>query len=89
MNAKTTPITTNIARNVEDWDEAFEYLPGTVVELKEQPGVTDVVSSYEPMMVPPIWLEHDPCPRYPHQLRVVSRRAAQVCAINSRSLIQA
>jgi hypothetical protein len=22
-----------------DWDEAFEYLPGSVVELKAQPGV--------------------------------------------------
>jgi hypothetical protein len=55
-----------------DWDEAFEYRPGQKVEFKAQPGTFDTIACYEPMMVPPIWLENDPIPRYPHQLRVVS-----------------
>jgi hypothetical protein len=54
-----------------DWDEAFNYRPGLRVELKEQPGVCDTIASYEADMVPPIWLVHNPIPRYPHELRVI------------------
>lgn len=64
-----------------DWDEAFEYLPGSVVELKAQPGVFDIIDFYEPMMVPPVWLVNDPRPRYPHELRIVSRMQALVCSL--------
>lgn len=53
-----------------DWEEAFMYRPGQKVELKSQPGTFDVVASYEPMMVPPIWLVNDPRPRYAHELRI-------------------
>lgn len=48
------------------------YRPGQKVELKSQPGTCDIVASYEPMMVPPIWLVNDPRPRYAHELRVIS-----------------
>ncbi len=54
-----------------DWEEAFIYRPGLPVELKARPGTYDAIARYEAMMVPPIWLEHDPQPRYPHELRVV------------------
>lgn len=64
-----------------DWDEAFEYLPGLVVELKAQPGVFDTIACYEAMMVPPIWLVNDPRPRYPHELRIVSCIEVQVCPL--------
>lgn len=56
-----------------DWDEVFEFQPGLIVEFKSRPGVFDTIASYEPMMVPPIWLVNDPCPRYPHELRVILR----------------
>ena len=62
-----------------DWDEMFEYLPGTLVELVEQPGVSYEIECYEAMMVPPIWLKGDPRPRYPHDIRIISRQTAQVC----------
>lgn len=52
-----------------DWEEAFMYRPGQKVELKSQPGTFDIVASYDPMMVPPIWLVNDPRPRYAHELR--------------------
>jgi hypothetical protein len=55
-----------------DWDEAVEYRPGQRVELKSNPGMVDTIAQYDPLMVPPIWLEHDPRPRYPHELQVVS-----------------
>jgi hypothetical protein len=64
-----------------DWDEAFEYLPGLAVELKSCPGQFDTVVGYDLTMVPPIWLEHDPCPRYPHELRTISRAQVQACAL--------
>ncbi|MBE9126014.1 MULTISPECIES: hypothetical protein [unclassified Coleofasciculus] len=64
-----------------DWDEMFEYLPGTTVELKNQPGVLHQIDCYEPMMVPPIWLANDPRPRYPHELQIVSRQAVSVCSL--------
>jgi hypothetical protein len=70
--------------SVIDWDEMFEYLPGTIVELKGNPGVLHRIDYYEAMMVPPIWLVDDPCPRYPHELRIVSRREAQVCELESQ-----
>jgi len=61
----------NFDANV-DWEEAFEYRPGQKVELKSQPGNFDTIASYEPMMVPPIWLAKDPKPRYAHELRVIT-----------------
>lgn len=64
-----------------DWDEAFEFLPGATVELNAQPGVVYTIERYEPMMVPPIWLVDDLRPRYPHELRILSRQAAQVCEL--------
>lgn len=67
-----------------DWDEIFEYLPGTVVELKNNPGVLHQIDYYETTMVPPIWLVNDPRPRYPHELQIVSRRDIQVCDIGSQ-----
>lgn len=60
----------NFDANV-DWEEAFEYRPGQKVELKSQPGSFDKIASYDPMMVPPIWLAKDPKPRYAHELRVI------------------
>jgi hypothetical protein len=65
-----------------DWDEAFEYLPGLTVELKSCPGKLDVVVGYDLTMVPPIWLEQDPCPRYPHELRTISCTQVQACTLN-------
>ena len=62
-----------------DWDEVFEYPPRTIVELKANLGVLYEIDWYEAMMVPPIWLVGDPRPRYPHELRIVSRLKLQVC----------
>jgi len=56
-----------------DFDEALTFQPGQKVELKSKPGTFDTVAVYDPMMVPSIWLENDPRPRYPHELRVVSQ----------------
>lgn len=64
-----------------DWDELFDYLPGTLVEQVDQPGVLYEIEGYEATMVPPIWLVNDPRPRYPHELRIVSRQPARVCAL--------
>ena len=64
-----------------DWEEAFEYLPGLVVELKSSPGVYDAIAAYDLTMVPPIWLEKDPRPRYPHELQIVSRERVQACQL--------
>jgi hypothetical protein len=64
-----------------DWDELFEYLPGTTVELLDQPGTVYTVEGYEATMVPPIWLVDEPRPRYPHELRIVSRQQARVCEL--------
>jgi hypothetical protein len=55
-----------------DWDEALLYRAGQKVELKSKPGTVDAIASYDPMMVPPIWLVNDPKPRYPHELQVVA-----------------
>lgn len=72
------------AESAIDWDEMFEYLPGTVVELKNEPGVLYPIDRYEATMVPPIWLVNHPHPHYPHQLRIVSRREVRVCELESQ-----
>jgi hypothetical protein len=64
-----------------DWDEAWEYQPGFTVELASRPGVSHKISSYDPMMVPPIWLVDDPKPRYPHELKVVSCVTTRACQL--------
>ncbi|MBE9112504.1 hypothetical protein IQ273_24225 [Nodosilinea sp. LEGE 07298] len=64
-----------------DWDELFEYLPGTLVERVDQPGTLYAIEGYEATMVPPIWLVDDPRPRYPHELRIVSQQPAKVCTL--------
>lgn len=68
-----------------DWDELFEYLPGTLVEQVDQPGILYEIEGYEATMVPPIWLVNDPRPRYPHELRIVSRQPARVCSLEPTS----
>ena len=67
-------IIDGLTNTTVDWDEIFEYQPGFIVEFQSRPGVFDTIQEYEPMMVPPIWLVNDPCPRYPHELRVISRK---------------
>lgn len=69
-----------------DWDEMFEYLPGTVVELVNQPGILQKIDYYEATMVPPIWLIDDPRPRYPHELNILSRLTVQACDLNILAL---
>jgi hypothetical protein len=54
-----------------DQQEALQYQSGTRVELKQRPGVVDIIAEYDPMMVPPIWLVNDPQPRYPEELTLV------------------
>ncbi len=71
-----------------DWDEMFEYLPGMIVELKKKEGVQYRIDYYEAVMVPPIWLVGDPMPRYAHELKIISRRAVQVCDLD-RPLVRA
>lgn len=56
-----------------DFDEALTFQPGQKVELKSKPGTFDTIASYDPMMVPSIWLENDPRPRYPHELKIVAQ----------------
>lgn len=77
------------AESMIDWDEMFEYLPGTTVELKNRPGVVDQIDFYEAMMVPPVWLVNDPHPRYPHELRIISRQEVQACSLQEKPLILA
>jgi hypothetical protein len=69
-----------------DWDEMFEYLPGTMVELKHRPGRVYQIDYYEATLVPPIWLVDAPCPHYPGELRIISRRKAQVCELELQPL---
>lgn len=69
-----------------DWDEMFEYLPGTIVELKNKPGVLYRIDYYEALMVPPIWLVGHPRPHYASELRIVSRREVQVCELEPQPL---
>ena len=51
--------------------EALKFRPGQKVELKHQPGMVDIIVSYDPMMVPPIMLASDPMPRYPEELQLL------------------
>lgn len=74
------------AESLIDWDEILEYLPGTTVELKSSPGVLRQIDCYEVMMVPPIWLKGDPRPRYPSELRIISRRAVQACELEAQQV---
>jgi hypothetical protein len=64
--------------NDQNREEKFQYRPGIKVELKSHPGVVDIIATYDPMMVPPITLEKDPQPRYPEELRIVTRKASGV-----------
>ncbi len=63
------------------WDEAWDYQPGFSVEIKASPGKLHIVESYDPMMVPPVWLADDPMPRYPHELKVISRHSQYACPV--------
>ena len=73
-----------------DWEEAFEYRAGLTVELKSQPGILHTIAYYEVMMVPPIWLENDPRPRYAHELRVVLQpKVSNVCRISQCPILLA
>lgn len=54
-----------------DQQEALKYRPGQKVELKHQPGMVDIIVSYDPLMVPPISLASDPMPRYPEELQLL------------------
>ncbi len=65
----------------DGWDEAWDYQPGFTVELKAAPGTLHIVESYDPMMVPPVWLADDPMPRYPHELKVVSQATQYACPV--------
>jgi hypothetical protein len=69
-----------------DWDEAWEYQPGFTVELNAKPGISYKISSYDPLMVPPISLVDDPRPRYPHELRVLSRSTMQACHLTTSAV---
>jgi hypothetical protein len=64
-----------------DWEEAWDYQPGFTVELKAEPGKLHMIESYDPMMVPPVWLADDPMPRYPHELKVISHQSQYVCPL--------
>jgi hypothetical protein len=57
-----------------DQEEVLKYRPGQRVELKQHPGVVDIIAEYDPMMVPPIWLVKDPKPRYPEELTLLPRQ---------------
>ncbi len=50
-------------------EEADLYAKGTLVEIKGNPGKVYRIAEYVPMLVPPIWLENEASPRYPHELR--------------------
>ncbi len=67
-----------------DWTELFEYAPGSLVELRAFPGTLDTIAFYDTMTVPPVWLTHDPQPRYPHELRILVRQDDRVCTLNHR-----
>lgn len=66
--------------------EALEYRPGTKVQLKQCPGVVDIIAEYDPMMVPPISLVNDPKPRYPEELELLARPMIEVKWLRSLSL---
>jgi hypothetical protein len=52
----------------------------------DKPGTIYEIDCYEATLVPPIWLVNDPRPRYPDELRIVSRQPARVCALAPTSL---
>jgi hypothetical protein len=62
--------------------EANQYRAGQRVELKSRPGVVAVIAEYDPMMVPSIWLEGDPKPRYPHELNLLAQ-PMMICWLNN------
>lgn len=62
----------------QDRIEKFQYRPGRQVEVKSHPGEVDTIVSYDPMMVPPITLEKDPQPRYPEELRFVTKKGDRI-----------
>lgn len=66
--------------------EALEYRPGTKVQLKQCPGVVDIIAEYDPMMVPPVSLVNDPKPRYPEELELLARPMIEVSWFKSVSL---
>lgn len=53
-------------------EEMKIYQSGTPVELKEYRGQIYYIEEYDPMMVPPVWLEGYPKPCYPEELRILS-----------------
>ena len=61
-----------------DHQEELQYRAGASVQLKQRPGVVDIIAEYDPMMVPPIWLVNDPKPRYPEELELVSRPVLEI-----------
>lgn len=61
-----------------DQQEAYKYRPGQQVELKATPGLVDVITEYDPMMVPPISLANDPKPRYPHELNLLRKPVLRI-----------
>lgn len=52
--------------------EARQYCAGQRVEVKNNPGVIDIIAEYNPMLVPPVILINDPHPRYPEELELVN-----------------
>jgi hypothetical protein len=52
--------------------EARQYRAGQRVEVKNNPGVIDIIAEYNPMLVPPVILINDPHPRYPEELELVN-----------------
>jgi hypothetical protein len=71
-----------------DWEEAFEYRPGQIVELKANPGTFDTIADYEATMVPPVWLVNDSRPRYPHELRVIPQPLMEDNSLRPQCLVK-
>lgn len=69
-----------------DQQEALRYRPGTRVEMKQHPGVVDIIAEYDPMMVPPIWLVNDPKPRYPEELKWLTKPILDIGWLQARRL---
>lgn len=67
--------------NDVDQEEAIAFQPGLKVELKQRPGVVDTIAEYDPLMVPPIWLQNDPQPRYPEELRLIKQPSLSVGSV--------
>jgi len=58
-------------KNFEQQEEHL-YSPGTPVEFIDKPGQVHIIAEYDSTMVPPIWLEDDSMPHYPHEFKRVS-----------------